>query len=192
MMISTNNRSFNREKIPSRAVVNERSRLKTSQKLLPEPFCATQQNKAAISIAGQVNDNNMIVDDPFLGGVIGIVNNRDEVIEGFDQFGFRLGRIKVGRRRRRGLRLISAGLPPSSQWRSPCSAQSIIEGTAPSSTATIRGEIVIASATRLIRGRTCVILGGVRHREVPLEETWTLHIMAQGRRRCRIHLTPVG
>ena len=31
------------------------------------------------------------VDDPFLGGVIGIIINRDKVIEGFDQFCFRLG-----------------------------------------------------------------------------------------------------
>ena len=37
------------------------------------------------------------VDDPFLSGVIGIVVNRDEVIEGFDQFGFRLGGVEVGR-----------------------------------------------------------------------------------------------
>ena len=40
------------------------------------------------------------VDDPFLGGVIGIIINRDKVIEGFDQFGFRLGGVEVGSRRR--------------------------------------------------------------------------------------------
>ena len=39
------------------------------------------------------------VDEPFLGGVIGIVVNRDKVIEGFDQFGFGLGGVEVGRRR---------------------------------------------------------------------------------------------
>ena len=31
------------------------------------------------------------VDDPFLDGVIGIIINRDQVIEGFDEFSFRLG-----------------------------------------------------------------------------------------------------
>jgi len=31
------------------------------------------------------------VDDPFLGGVVGIIINCDQVIEGFDQFGFGLG-----------------------------------------------------------------------------------------------------
>ena len=40
------------------------------------------------------------VDDPFLGGVIGIIINRDQVIEGFDQFSFRLGGVEVGRCRR--------------------------------------------------------------------------------------------
>jgi hypothetical protein len=44
------------------------------------------------------------VDNPFLGGVIGIVINRDKVIEGFNQFSFRLGGVEVGRCRRRGLR----------------------------------------------------------------------------------------
>jgi hypothetical protein len=44
------------------------------------------------------------VDDPLLGGVIGIIINRDKVIEGFNQFGFRLGGIEVGRCRRYGLR----------------------------------------------------------------------------------------
>jgi hypothetical protein len=39
-------------------------------------------------------------------GVIGIIINRDKVIEGFDQFGFRLGGVEVYRRRRRGLRLL--------------------------------------------------------------------------------------
>ena len=33
------------------------------------------------------------VDDPLLGGVIGIVVNRDKVIEGFNQFSFRLGGV---------------------------------------------------------------------------------------------------
>jgi len=46
------------------------------------------------------------VDDPFLGGVIGIIINRDQVIEGFNQFCFGLGGVDVGRRRRRGLRLL--------------------------------------------------------------------------------------
>jgi hypothetical protein len=45
------------------------------------------------------------VDDPFLGGVVGIVINRDEVIEGFDEFGFGLGGVEVGGCRR-GLRLL--------------------------------------------------------------------------------------
>jgi hypothetical protein len=44
------------------------------------------------------------VDDPFLAGVIGIIINRDKVIEGFDEFCFRLGGIEVGRCRRYGLR----------------------------------------------------------------------------------------
>jgi hypothetical protein len=43
------------------------------------------------------------VDDPLLGGVIGIIINRDEVIEGFNQFSFRLGGVEVGRCRRYGL-----------------------------------------------------------------------------------------
>jgi hypothetical protein len=46
------------------------------------------------------------VDDPFLGRVIGIIVDCDQVIEGFDQFGFRLGGVEVGRRRRRRLRLL--------------------------------------------------------------------------------------
>ena len=46
------------------------------------------------------------VDDPFLGGVVGIIINRDQVIEGFNEFGFGLGEVEVGRRRRRGLRLL--------------------------------------------------------------------------------------
>jgi hypothetical protein len=49
----------------------------------------------------------------FLGGVVGIIINRDKVIEGFNQFGFGLGGVEVGRRR--GLKLLLAGLPPSSQ-----------------------------------------------------------------------------
>jgi hypothetical protein len=44
------------------------------------------------------------VDNPFLGGVIGIIVDCDKVIEGFDQFSFRLGGIEVGRCRRYGLR----------------------------------------------------------------------------------------
>jgi len=39
------------------------------------------------------------VDDPFLSGVIGIIVDCDKVIEGFDQFSFRLGGVEVGRRR---------------------------------------------------------------------------------------------
>jgi hypothetical protein len=35
------------------------------------------------------------VDDPFLGGVIGIIVDRNKVIEGFNQFSFRLGGIEV-------------------------------------------------------------------------------------------------
>ena len=46
------------------------------------------------------------VDKPLLGGVIGIIVNRDQVIEGFNQFGFGLGGVEDGRRRRRGLRLL--------------------------------------------------------------------------------------
>jgi hypothetical protein len=44
------------------------------------------------------------VDNLLLGGVIGIIINRDKVIEGFDQFSFRLGGVEVGRCRRRGRR----------------------------------------------------------------------------------------
>jgi hypothetical protein len=44
------------------------------------------------------------VDDPLLGGVIGIIVDCHKVIEGFDQFGFRLGGVEVGRCRRYGLR----------------------------------------------------------------------------------------
>jgi hypothetical protein len=44
------------------------------------------------------------VDNPFLGGVIGIIINRDQVIEGFNQFSYHLGGIEVGRCRRYGLR----------------------------------------------------------------------------------------
>jgi hypothetical protein len=40
------------------------------------------------------------VDDTLLGGVIGIIINRDQVIEGFDEFSFRLGGVEVGRRLR--------------------------------------------------------------------------------------------
>jgi hypothetical protein len=40
------------------------------------------------------------VDKPLLGGVIGIIVNRDQVIEGFSQFSFRFGGVEVGRRRR--------------------------------------------------------------------------------------------
>jgi hypothetical protein len=43
---------------------------------------------------------NGFVDDPFLGGVIGIIVDCHKVIEGFNQFGFRLGGIEVGRRLR--------------------------------------------------------------------------------------------
>jgi hypothetical protein len=46
------------------------------------------------------------VDDPLLGGVIGIIINRNKVIEGFDEFGFGLGGVEVGRCRRYGLRLL--------------------------------------------------------------------------------------
>jgi hypothetical protein len=51
------------------------------------------------------------VDNPFLGGVIGIIINRDKVIEGFNQFGFGLGRVEVGRCRRYGLRSVSSSSP---------------------------------------------------------------------------------
>jgi hypothetical protein len=44
------------------------------------------------------------VDDPLLAGVVGTVVNSDEVIEGFDEFGFGLGGVEVGRCRRYGLR----------------------------------------------------------------------------------------
>jgi hypothetical protein len=40
------------------------------------------------------------VDNLLLGGVIGIIINRNKVIEGFDQFSFRLGGVEVGRRLR--------------------------------------------------------------------------------------------
>jgi hypothetical protein len=35
------------------------------------------------------------VDDPFLAGVIGNIINRNKVIEGFDQFCFRLGGVEI-------------------------------------------------------------------------------------------------
>jgi hypothetical protein len=41
------------------------------------------------------------VDDPLLARVIGIVVDCDKVIEGFDEFGFGLGGVEVGRGRRR-------------------------------------------------------------------------------------------
>ena len=44
------------------------------------------------------------VDDPLLGGVVGIIINHNQVIEGFNQFGFRFGGVEVGRCRRYGLR----------------------------------------------------------------------------------------
>jgi hypothetical protein len=40
------------------------------------------------------------VDKPFLGRVIGIIVNRDQVIEGFNQFSFGLGGVEVGRCRK--------------------------------------------------------------------------------------------
>jgi hypothetical protein len=43
------------------------------------------------------------IDDPLLARVIGIVVDCDQVIEGFDEFGFGLGGIEVGRGRRRRL-----------------------------------------------------------------------------------------
>jgi hypothetical protein len=49
--------------------------------------------------AGKRGENGF-VDYPFLGGVIGIIINRNKVIEGFDEFCFRLGGIEVGRCRR--------------------------------------------------------------------------------------------
>ena len=54
------------------------------------------------------------VDDPFLGGVIGVIINRDQVIEGFNQFGFRFGGVEVGC----GRSPLFFGLPPfpPSQW----------------------------------------------------------------------------
>jgi hypothetical protein len=58
---------------------------------------------------------------------------------------------------------------------------------AAASTATIRGEIVIATATRLIRGKSCVIFGVVRKTaKCPLEETCTLQMMVQEPKRCGI------
>ena len=47
---------------------------------------------------------NGFVDYPFLGGVVGIIINRNQVIEGFDQVCFRFGGVEVGRCRRYGLR----------------------------------------------------------------------------------------
>jgi len=35
------------------------------------------------------------VDDPLLGGVIGIIINRDQVIEGFDQFSSALAELRL-------------------------------------------------------------------------------------------------
>jgi hypothetical protein len=35
------------------------------------------------------------VDDPLLGGVIGIVVDRNKVIEGYNQFSFRLGGVEI-------------------------------------------------------------------------------------------------
>jgi len=46
------------------------------------------------------------VDEPLLGGVIGVIVNRDNVIEGFNQFGFGLGGVEVGRCRRCGRPLL--------------------------------------------------------------------------------------
>jgi hypothetical protein len=40
------------------------------------------------------------VDRPLLGRVVGIVVDCDKVIEGFNQFGFGLGGVEVGRRRK--------------------------------------------------------------------------------------------
>lgn len=35
------------------------------------------------------------VDDPFLGGVVGTIVDCDEVIEGFDEFGFGLAELRL-------------------------------------------------------------------------------------------------
>jgi hypothetical protein len=51
------------------------------------------------------------IDDPFLGRVIKIVINRNQVIEGLDQFGFGLGGVEVGRCRR----LLFLGFPAIGQ-----------------------------------------------------------------------------
>jgi hypothetical protein len=40
---------------------------------------------------------NGFVDEPLLAGVVGMIVDGDEVIEGFKQFSFRLGGIEVGR-----------------------------------------------------------------------------------------------
>jgi hypothetical protein len=42
---------------------------------------------------------NGFVDEPLLAGVVGIVVDSDEVIEGFDEFGFGLGGVEVRKRR---------------------------------------------------------------------------------------------
>ena len=46
---------------------------------------------------------NGFVDEPLLAGVVGMIVDCYEVIEGFDEFGFGLGGVEVGRRRRYGL-----------------------------------------------------------------------------------------
>jgi hypothetical protein len=43
------------------------------------------------------------VDEPLLAGVVGMIVDSDEVIESFDEFGFGLGGVEVGRCRRYGL-----------------------------------------------------------------------------------------
>jgi hypothetical protein len=42
---------------------------------------------------------NGFVDEPLLAGVIGVIVDSDQVIEGFDEFGFGLGGVEVGSRR---------------------------------------------------------------------------------------------
>jgi hypothetical protein len=49
---------------------------------------------AGLKAAGKGGEDGF-VDEPLLGGVIGIIIYRDEVIEGFNQFGLGLGRRRM-------------------------------------------------------------------------------------------------
>ena len=53
---------------------------------------------------------NGFVDEPLLAGVVGMIVDSDEVIEGFDEFGFGLGGVEVGKRRRLPGLLLRLGL----------------------------------------------------------------------------------